>query len=128
MDEEGRALVEALHREAAEQARGQPQPPAERQTIHFTELPEARPGDVLCLEWNAYRREAGRLLAEGYEGKFVLIKGDRVLGPYDSWDAAQEAALRQNVQEPYLVHQVLNNEPILCIRGYNRPWPVRLTR
>jgi hypothetical protein len=128
MIDDGRALVEALHREAAEQAQGQPQPPTERPTIHFTELPEARPDDVLYLEWNTYRREVGRLLAEGHEGKFVLIKGESIVSLYDSWDAAREAGLRLFAQGPHLIQQVRANEPILRARGYNLPWPVRLTR
>ena len=38
----------------------------ERRTVHHTQLPEARPGDVLSQEWNTYRREAARLLAQGH--------------------------------------------------------------
>ncbi len=127
MSEDGRALVEALHREAAEQARGQPPRPAERPTIHYTDLPEAPPGDVLCQEWNTYRREVGRLLAEGHEGQFVLIKGERIVSIHESWDAARETGLRLYLLEPHLVQQVRANEPILRVRGYNHPWPVRLT-
>jgi hypothetical protein len=125
MDQDGRALAEALHREAAERARGQPLPPVERPTIHFTELPEAQPGEVLGQEWNTYRREVGWLLAEGYEGRFVLIKGQRIISMHDSWDAARDAGLRLYLLEPHLIHQVRANEPILRVRGYNLPLPVQ---
>ena len=62
------ALVERVHRQAAEELRGQPPPlPIQRPTIHYTELPEDTPDSPLYQEWNTYRREVGRLLAEGHE-------------------------------------------------------------
>src|SRR5437588_12797108 len=65
-EERGRALVEQVHREALERDRAQPPlPPPEPQTVHYLEQPEPRPGDRLFAEWTTYRREAGRLLAEG---------------------------------------------------------------
>ena len=42
-------------------------------SIPHTELPAAKPCEELATEWNTYRREVGRLLAEGQDGKFVLI-------------------------------------------------------
>jgi hypothetical protein len=122
MNEDGRALVEALHREAAEQARGQPWPPTERPTIHFTELPEAQPGDVLYSEWNTYRREVGRLLAEGHEGKFVLIKGEEIIGLWDTLDEARDVALQRYLLQPVLIHQVLQREPVLRTPFLRRRW------
>ena len=113
MNDDGRALVEALHREAAEQARGQPWPPTERPTIHFTELPEAQPGDVLYSEWNTYRREVARLLAEGHEGKFVLIKGEQIIGLWQTRDEAKDVALQRFLMQPVLIQQVLEREPLL---------------
>jgi hypothetical protein len=94
-----------------------------RRTIHHTELPEAPPGDVLSLEWNTYRREVGRLLAEGHAGKFVLIKGSQVVALYDAWDAALEAGHRLYLLEPFLVHEVRAEEPLLRVRGYSLPCP-----
>ena len=121
MDESVRKLVEAIHREAVEASRGQPLPPVEPPTIHYTELPEGRPGEPLALEWNTYRREVGRLLAEGQEGKFVLIKEETIIGLFDSWDAAYAAGLQRYLLEPLLVHQIQTREPILRLRGYNMP-------
>ena len=72
MNDAGRALVEQIHRQVAEQAPG---PSAARPTtISCTELPAAQPGDVLSQEWDAYRREVGRLLAEGREHQFALSR------------------------------------------------------
>src|SRR5947209_1504753 len=96
MSDTGRALVEALHRQAAEEGRAHPAPPPPAlQTIPSTELPEPPPGDVLFHAWNCYRREAGRLLAEGHEGKFVLIKGEEIIGLWDTREEAPDVALQR---------------------------------
>ena len=110
-----------MHRKAVESLRGQPLPPVERPTIHYRDLPEASPDSPLRQAWNTYRREVERLLAEGQEGKFVLIKDDAVVGLYDTWDAAREAGLRRYLLSPFLVHQVQTREPILRLRGHNLP-------
>ena len=48
---------------------------SERKTaIHWTELPEDTSGGPLATESNVYRREIGRLLAEGHEGRWVFIR------------------------------------------------------
>jgi hypothetical protein len=84
-------------------------------TIHYTELPPAQPGSELAVEWETYRREVARLLAEGHEGKFVLIKGERILGLWDTWDAALAEAVRHFLMQPCLAHQILTYERM--IRG-----------
>ena len=53
--------------------------PIKHPTIHHTELQPFRPGETLAVEWEVYRREVGRFLAEGYEGKHVLIEKPSVL-------------------------------------------------
>jgi hypothetical protein len=99
-----------------------------RPTVHYTELPEAPPGEALSLEWNTYRREVGRLLAEGHAGKFVLIKESQIIAFYDTWDAAVEAGHRLYLLESFLVHEVRAEEPLRRVRGYTIPWPIRLIR
>jgi hypothetical protein len=65
-EERGRALIEQVHRQAMERLATQPPLlPPEPQTGHYLEQPEPRAGDQLFAEWTTYRREAGRLLAEG---------------------------------------------------------------
>jgi hypothetical protein len=96
---------------------------AGRRTISQTDLPEAGAADLLYAEWNTYRREAARLLAEGGEGKFVLIKGDQVVSLHDTWDIARQAGLRLYLLEPFLVHEIRSEEPILRLRGYSLPCP-----
>ena len=92
-------------------------------TVHYTELPESNPASPLCREWGFYRREVGRLLAEGREGKFVLIHGETVLGFFDTWTAAREAGLKRFLLTPFLVHQVQTRERVLRMRGHNLPCP-----
>lgn len=118
------AMVERVHREAIEQGRlqrpPQPEPP---RGVHYTELPEAKPGDPHAEEWNLYRREVGRWLAEGLEGRHVLIKGDEVLGIYATLGEAREEGLKRFLLQPFFVHPIRSEEPYLRVRGINYPWP-----
>lgn len=119
-----RAAVEQVHREAIEQGRVEPLPPYEpTRGVHYTELPEAKPGEPLAEEWNTYRREVGRWLAEGLEGRHVLIKGKEILGIYDTSEEAREVGLKRYLLEPFFVHPIRPEEPFLRIRGINYPWP-----
>lgn len=89
---------------------------SEPRSIHYTELPPAVPGSPLTTEWEFYRREVGLLLSEGRAGKWVLIKGEQVLGLFDSrWDAREEG-LRRFLRQPFLVHQVQERERLLRTR------------
>jgi hypothetical protein len=94
-------------------------------TIHYTQLPPAQPGSQLAREWETYRREVGRLLAEGLEGRWVLVKGDQVLAFFDTYDAARDAGSRLFLQQPHLIHQVFAEEPIRyhCYTARFRPCP-----
>jgi hypothetical protein len=89
-----------------------------RPTIHHTEIPPALAGEILFDESETYRHEVARLLMEGHEGKFVLIKGKQVVGLYDSWGAAREAGPLQYFPTPFLVQKVCAEEPVLRVRGY----------
>ena len=88
-----------------------------RPTIPYMNLPELPAGHVLFHEWQTYRRELPRLLDEGNEGKFALIKGDEILGLYDSWDEARAEGLRRFLLAAHMIKRVLSQEPLLRIRG-----------
>jgi hypothetical protein len=118
--EQERALVEQVHREAIEQGRVGFLPPHEPPTIPYTELPDTKPDSPLYREWNYYRREVGRLLAEGQEGRFVLIKGEEVIGIWNTEEEARAVALQKYLMQPCLIHQVRSREPVL--RGPTRFW------
>jgi hypothetical protein len=85
------------------------------QTIPYTELPPADPDSPLAVEWETYRRQVGQFLAEGHEGKTALIRGEEVIGFFDSDDEAQKEGLRRFGLGPYLLQVVRSREPL--IRG-----------
>src|SRR5262245_61693249 len=95
--------------------------PQTEQTISWKELPPSQPDSPLAREWETYGREVGRLLAEGLEGKCALIKGDDIVGIFDSWDQAREAGLKRYLLDVHMVRPILSREPVL--RG-----PIRLLR
>jgi hypothetical protein len=119
-----RDLVEQAHREAVEAGRVQSLPPRELpRGVHHTELPEAKPGEPLAEEWNTYRRQIGRWLAEGLEGRHVLIKGEEIIGIYATSEEATEEGFKHYLLQPFFVHPIRTEEPYLRIRGINCPWP-----
>jgi hypothetical protein len=113
MSDKERALLAQMHREAVERLRGPPSPPGAPTTIHHTELPAARAGDPLATEWNTYRQEVGRLLAEGNANRWVLLKGEQLLGIWDTQEEALTAGYQRFLRQPFLVHQVQDCEPLL---------------
>jgi hypothetical protein len=53
-----------------------------------------------------YRRELPRLLAEGHEARFVLIKGDKIISIWDTSQDAYQAGAARFGSEPYLAQRV----------------------
>ena len=89
--------------------------PGERATIEYTELPEDKSDDLIAREWNCYRREAGRLLADGREGHWVLIQGEEVVGTWATREEAKKVAVERYLMQAVLIRQVLRREPILRV-------------
>ena len=118
--ERERALVEQVHREAIEQGRVEAPPQYEPTTIPYTELPDGKPDSPVNQEWNFYRREVGRLLAEGQEGRWLLIKGEGIIGIWDTREEAEAVALQKYLMQPCLIHRIRSREPVL--RGPTRFW------
>ncbi len=69
------------------------------------------------MELATYDRELPRLLAEGAEGRWVLIKDSAVVGTWDTFDAAIQVAYDRFGHVPFLVQQVLVQEPVA-----QQPW------
>jgi hypothetical protein len=90
-------------------------------TIPHTELPEDKDSPI-AVEWNLYRREVGRLLAEGHEGKWVLIKGSEIIGIWDSREEAKAVTLERYLLQPVLLRQILGREPLVRGPAHLRPW------
>jgi hypothetical protein len=125
MNESPEDLIVRLQREELERIRGRPPEPVRPQgptTIHYTQLPDAPPDSPLATEWNIYRRVLPRLLGEGQEGKWLLIKHEEIIGIWDTEAEAGAVRLERFLMQPVLVKQVLAQEPILRI-GYNRLCP-----
>jgi hypothetical protein len=123
MQERGEELIRRLQ-EAEVQLIPQgvsprPWPPRDVPTIPHTALAEAPPDSPIATEWNCYRREVGRLLAEGNQGKWLLIKGEEIVGIWDTMAEADSVRLERFLMQPVLMKQILAQEPILRI-GYNR--------
>src|SRR5271165_5087894 len=116
-------LIERLQREELEQMRGVPPlPPPQRPVIHHTELPEDTSDGPIAREWNFYRREVGRLLAEGNEGKWVLIKGEKIIGIWDTEEEANQVRLQRFRLQHVLMKKIQTSEPVLRCGGYFRSW------
>jgi hypothetical protein len=116
-------LVENARQQPVQNGQPAPLRLVESQSIHYTALPPAVPGEALADEWNTYCQEVGRLLAEGGEGRYVLIKGKEIVGVHESWKQAREAGLKRYLSEPFFVHAIRLCEPYLRIRGLNHSWP-----
>ena len=89
--------------------------PQTAKTVPWTELAPADPNEALAAEWETYRRELGRLLAEGQEGKYALIKGEEIIGIYETWDEARRTGLEKYLLQGHMVRPILSREPV--IRG-----------
>jgi hypothetical protein len=92
-------------------------------TIHYTELPPAKQGEPLSVEWELYRHEVGGWLAEGHEGRWVLIKEEVVIGFFDTREAAMEEANKRYLipRQPFMVRQILTRERIIRCNWMWRP-------
>ena len=85
----------------------------DRETLHHTQLPADPSDDPAARDWNCYLREAGRLITDGHEGRWVLIKGETIVGVWDTDEEARTAAAEQFLMEPVLIHQIREWEPAL---------------
>jgi hypothetical protein len=113
MNENTKARIEQMHREAVQRHTPATTLSRDLPTIHYTELPEASADSPLQREWNTYRREAARLLAQGHAGRHVLIKGEDIIGLWDTRVEAICAGYERFLGQAFLVHQVQEREPVL---------------
>ncbi len=113
MDQDRRDAVATARTETSDQPVIQRAPQVERPTIPHSELPVDLSDSPIAIEWNFYRHEVGRLLAEGQEGKWVLIKGEKIIGIWDTEQRAYEAALKEYLLQPVLIRQILAKESVL---------------
>jgi hypothetical protein len=87
----------------------------ETRRVHFTELAPAAPTSLHAREWETYRREVGRLLAEGHAGEFVLIHGDDIVGFWPTWKAAVVEGYRRFRSNQFLTRAVTEWDEVRVI-------------
>jgi len=87
-------------------------------TIHYSKLPKRSADGHVAHEAETFLRELPRLLAEGHEGKWALVKGNQVVGLYDSLDEGERAGRERYMLQPFLVQPVREWQPL---------WPARLS-
>jgi hypothetical protein len=88
--------------------------------IHYTKLGPSRPDSELATEWEMFRRELPRLLAEGHEGQYVLIKGENIIGLYPSSDEGIAAGRRLFPGQHIAVQLVAEWQPLIVRAGHRR--------
>ena len=83
------------------------------------DMPDLPADDPLAQEWKTYKREVARLVADGNEGRSALIKGDEIVGVWDTFSAAVAAGLeRFGLEQHFMVHEIHAIEPIYRIPQY----------
>jgi hypothetical protein len=90
-------------------------------TIHYTEMAEASANSPIYRESQTFRRELPRLLAEGHEDKWALIKGDEVIGLFATFDEGARVGYEKYLQDPFLVQPVREWQLLLRLSRYC--WP-----
>ena len=77
----------------------------------MTPAPSTSVFGPLVTEVATYYRELPRLLAEGEAGRIVLIKGDRVVGVWDTFDDAYQAGVLLFGFGPFLAQPIDTRDP-----------------
>ena len=87
--------------------------------VHPWELPDLPEDHVLAVEWKTFKREVQRLLREGHEGRYAVIKGDQIIGVWDGeWDAV-EAGRDRFWPAPFMVEKIKYRERPVRIPRYS---------
>jgi hypothetical protein len=87
-------------------------------TIHSTKLPDVPPDDPLYGEWNFIRRQLPRLLAEGHEGKWAVVKREEIVALYPTEREALTAGHTTFPLQHFLVQPIRTWEPLLQTSPY----------
>ena len=83
--------------------------------VHYTKLEPSRLGDPFAQEWDTYVREIGRLLAEGHNDDYVVIRGGEILGVWsDKLEALAERYRHPNA-DSIMVRQIREWEPLIRV-------------
>jgi hypothetical protein len=70
----------------------------------------------LDRERAVYLRERDRLIESGHLGRWVVIRGEELVGVFDSFDDAMSAGYdRFGLDEVFMARQVARTDPIIPI-------------
>jgi hypothetical protein len=83
----------------------------ERSKVHYTQMGDFPADSPLYREWQTYKRELPRLLAEGAEGKFALIKGDEIIGIFGDEREAERIGRERYLMQPFMAQPIREWEP-----------------
>jgi hypothetical protein len=122
MNTDGQDVVERMEPKVGGGERNRLGQSVERPSIHFSELPESTPDSPIATEWNFYLTQVGRLLTEGHAGKWVLIKGEAIIGIWDAEEDADQVRLQKFSMQHVLLKQICVREPVLRGGGHFRSW------
>lgn len=91
------------------------QPKPHGSWIHYSELQPFSTEGPCTEEYDTYRREVGRLIAEGHEGKHVLIYNSQIIGLFDSNAEAVAEGYRRYLKlgKPFFTHEIQTYERVL---------------
>lgn len=87
--------------------------PTPQSRVHYSELPRDPSDTPAARDWNHYLREVKRLLAEGHEGRWVLIHSETIVGIWESEEETRRIATERYLMEPVLIHQIREHEPLM---------------
>ena len=71
--------------------------------------------ELLAAEISTYERELARLVADGQEGRWVVIRTDQLIGIWDTFDDAIQAGYERLPPNPFLVRQIRAKTPVVRI-------------
>ena len=81
--------------------------------IPYTQVKPLPEDHELYREDQTFRRELPRLLAEGKELKFVLIKGDEIIGIYETMNEGILVGREKFGMQPFMVKLILGWELVV---------------
>jgi hypothetical protein len=87
-------------------------------TIHYTQIAEPPPESENYQELQTFRREMPRLLTEGHEGKWALVKGDKIVGVFETFDDGYRAGRERYLFQLFLVQPVREWQPLFQMKTH----------
>lgn len=91
-------------------------------TIHHSQLWEDTSSGSLSTEWNYFRREIPRLLAEGHEGQWAGVVGEDVIGFWATREEADAACQERYPGRPVLIQSVRERYQVVRVRWRYLLW------